>query len=91
MIGGLQLFYFFTKKAANHRVVPDGNAGDGDNVVAQVVLLVRVEASRGPEFVFEQMIFGGEATACGARSLFGRVHLKTHTCKRPAKFSRGSS
>ena len=49
----------------------DGDAGDGDStVVAQVVLLVRVEASHGPKFVFERMVFGGKATACGARSLF---------------------
>ena len=91
MIDGLQLFYFFTKKAANHRVVPDGNAGDRDNVVAQVVLLVGVKASRSPEFVLKQMVLRGKATACGTCNLFGRVHLKTHTCKRPAKISRGSS
>ena len=72
MVDGLQLFHFFNRKSSQSSRSPRRrDAGDGDNVVAQVVLLVGVEASRSPKFVFERMVFGGEATACGARSLFG--------------------
>ena len=39
--------------------------------VSQVFLLVKAEASRGPKFVFERVVFGGEAAACGALSFCG--------------------